>query len=371
MIEQSAQGFWLNGRFVSFSELGTVIANTPFENETLSFVRDWISGVHEFVLQTSGSTGDPKKIVIFRDQMVASALATANALNLKKGDTALLCIDPKYIGGKMMIVRALEVGMTLIATEPSGNPLVHIRSGQCVNFAAFVPYQIQKIITSDFSKNFNQIKKAIIGGSALEWTTKEQLQHFETMCFATFGMTETISHIALQKINGVDKQPYFKTLPGIAVQTDARGCLVIQASYLPEKIITNDIVELIDEHHFRLLGRWDNVINSGGVKIHPEEVEAAIKNIMESAGIETSFFIHSLPDAFLGQKVVLLVEAPSHTVETFLSLVGKMRERLHRYHLPKCIGFVRKFSLTETGKINRVQSAKNIVDIIEIPSSKP
>lgn len=369
MSEVSPVGFWLNGRFVRYQEVDTVTGNSPFENETLSFIREWILGNQNFHLQTSGSTGKPKLITIHRDQMVASAIATAKALGLKRDDVALLCIDPKYIGGKMMMVRSFVVGMLLIAVEPSANPVEHIRSDQCVNFAAFVPYQIQKIIDSSFSENLNRIEKIIIGGAAIESHTREQLQRFDVKCYATFGMTETISHIALQKVNGPDQQKYFETLPGVTVQTDERGCLTIRAPYLPDTVVTNDMTELVDPTHFRLLGRWDNVINSGGVKIHPEEIEAAIKNILESGGHKTSFVIHSLPDAFLGQKLVLLVEASSNSVETFLTFVGKMREQLHPYQVPKAIATVSALEYTETGKINRLQSAKNIVDVIPIPTS--
>jgi o-succinylbenzoate---CoA ligase len=357
----------LNGRFIELSAIstGAVEAKSSFEKETLSFIQDWLNGKEHFTLHTSGSTGTPKLITVRRDQMIASANATAKALQLKTNDTSLLCIDSKYIGGKMMLVRAFVVGMQITAVEPEANPLEKIPRDQCVNFAAFVPYQVQHILVSNGPHSFDPIKKLIIGGSALPPSTTFQLQSVNSECYATYGMTETISHIALQQLNGHDKQQYFHTLPGIVLQTDERGCLIINAPYIDHPVVTNDLVELINKEAFYITGRWDNVINSGGYKVIPEKVEATIQKILDDTETKMKFFISGISDPVLGQKVVMVVEANSHTVENFLRFFELLRSSVHRYEVPKAILLSGPFLYTETGKINRLQSLNNIQKIIE------
>jgi o-succinylbenzoate---CoA ligase len=352
----------MNGRFVPLSSVMDDSAEifSVFERETFEFIRLWLCGENSFRQFTSGSTGSPKSIKISREQMLASATLTQQALGLRKDSTALLCIDPKFIGGKMMIVRSLMIGMRLICVEPQGNPLLFLTPDQWVNFTAFVPYQIETILGSKRPHSLDQIEIAIIGGSSIHSTTIDQLDNHKTQCYATYGMTETVSHIALRKLHGHNRQQFFHILPGIHITKDERECLVIKAPYLSEKVITNDLVALKGFDTFEIFGRWDNIINSGGIKVIPEKVEAAIKNFLDASGIKMKFFVHGLSDKVLGQKVTLIVEADSRNVVAWELVLKKLSTSLTRYELPKDIAVVESFSTTESGKINRLQTIKNI-----------
>jgi O-succinylbenzoic acid--CoA ligase len=354
--------FLMNGRLV---QLSSVVSEreeprSAFEKETFQFIRQWFIGENIFHQLTSGSTGSPKSIEISREQMLASARLTQLALGLKKDFTSLLCIDPKFIGGKMMLARSFAIGMKLICVEPSANPLSFLALDQWVNFTAFVPYQIENILGSKRPHSLDKVDIVIIGGSSLNPSTIEQLQNHTASCYATYGMTETISHIALRKLNGRNRQERFHTLPGIQLTKDDRGCLVIRAPYLSEAVVTNDLVSLDSSGEFEILGRWDNVINSGSIKVIPEKVEAAIQKVLEASGIKTKFFIHGLSDNVLGQKVTLIVEADGGRVVEWEQILAKVSSGLSRYEFPKHIAFVSNFSTTESGKINRLQTVNNI-----------
>jgi O-succinylbenzoic acid--CoA ligase len=317
-----------NGRDTRIADIlnGSALPETPFEGAAFSFVRKWY-GDHEFFeQQTSGSTGIPKTILIARKSMAASAKLTHQALDLKTGATALLCLDPNYIAGKMMIVRAFVTGMKLLAVEPSLNPFENHVSHQPIDFTALVPAQLIEILRAHI--------------------------------FATYGMTETVSHIALQLINGPLKSEYFKILPGVKIHTDERGCLQIKTPFLSEEIATNDIVEIKNPTEFKWLGRADNVINSGGVKIIPEILEAQIQNLFSTMQIWNRYIVSSVPDPQFGNKLVLLVEGNMPIA------VEKVRSALQavlpHYHVPKQILVGVIFVMTKNGKINRLETRKKI-----------
>lgn len=347
----------LNGIIYNLDQLksGSFKSNlNSFELSTLNFCHDWLTGRQEFQLQTSGSTGAPKIITITRKQMEASASLTIKALKLRPDYTALVCLDTKYIAGQMMLVRCLTHGMNIIAVDPSANPFEKINSSLSIDFAAFVPYQIQTILNSSNSTRLSELKCAIIGGAPLDLIIKNGLQFYGCRFYATYGMTETISHVALQQLNGEQAQVYFEVLDGINISKDERECLVIQASYLTsEKIITNDLVEIIDEKKFRWLGRWDNVINSGGVKVVPETVELAVQEIFDSLKLTNQFFVAGLPDEKLNQKVALIVEGSSFTNDTQWNIEKELEEKIGRYERPKELKFIGNFMRTENGKVKR------------------
>jgi O-succinylbenzoic acid--CoA ligase len=349
---------WINGRLVSLNAVvhETEECRSAFEEHTFSFIREWLSGQKKFVLQTSGSTGAPKRITVTREQMEASAKLTEQALQLKRQHHALICIDTKYIGGKMMIARCLTIGMRIWAVDPTANPLSKIPVDQCVNFAAFVPLQIQTILGSKHPHSLNNLDQVIIGGAPLDEKVIEQLNTFLCRCYATYGMTETLSHVALRTLNGKNKQRYFELLPGVTVRQDERGCLVIYLPYLPEPVITNDIVELRGARQFVWLGRWDNVINSGGVKVIPEKVEAALTNLFFKAGIQSRFFVQGVEDQKFGQKVVLFVEGTDYTRELFQKLLRDPAIQLSPFEIPQEVRLIPSFVTTATGKVNRTQT---------------
>lgn len=335
----------MNNREVALPEILSGSAGTcsPFESETFTFIREWFGEKDSFTLNTSGSTGAPKKITLFRKQLKHSAHRTITAIGLSNNDTVLVCLDTKYIAGKMMLVRAFEGNMKVIAMEPSSSPLSNINQIK-IDFAAFVPLQLIEMLKQENCRShLNKMKAIIVGGAALPATQLQDIKKLKCHVYATYGMTETVSHIALQLLNGVDAQDYFYVLPGIKIEKDARGCLTIQMPEFEEKFITNDLVELIANDKFRWVGRYDNVINSGGFKISPEKIEQEIEKILP----EKSFFITGISDTRLGEKLILVMEGNLINNIDFSGL------NLHPYEIPKEIIHLPEFIRTETGKINR------------------
>jgi O-succinylbenzoic acid--CoA ligase len=224
--------------------------------------------------------------------------------------------------------------LDLKVVEPSSNPLKNI--DETIDFAAMVPLQLVNSLN-----DLDQVKTLIVGGGRVNLKLVEKLQNVSTQVYETYGMTETLTHVAIKPLNGPDKSNIFSALDGIRFDLDSRECLVIHATALnPEPIITNDLVDLINENSFRWLGRYDNVINSGGVKIIPEVVEAKLASVI----LNRRFFITGVADESLGEKVVLVVEGKKIDIS---------RDSLDKFEEPKEIYFIPKFVETESGKVNR------------------
>lgn len=349
---------WMNGRQVSFENiLGQKEAGrSSFEETTFSFIRSWLSGEETFLLSTSGSTGKPKEITLSRDQMVASAMQTAQKIDLRKFSNALVCIDTRYIGGKMMLVRSFTTGLSIMAFDPTANPLIKIPVDKCVQFAALVPYQINNILESKHPHLLNNVDKILIGGAPLGSGDTERLAQFQCACYETYGMTETISHIALRLVNTKLKQPYFEVLAGVSVSQDERGCLVISADYLQKQVITNDLVEIPEPGKFLWLGRWDTVINTGGVKVMPEKIEKELDIIFQRVNFHNRFFIAALPDPRLGNKIVLAIEGVQFSSESLLHALDILKTTVSPFEFPKEVYTASEFTFTPTQKIDRKQS---------------
>jgi o-succinylbenzoate---CoA ligase len=350
---------WINGRNLWLTDIGDekIIPLTEFEKSTFTFIREWFSGKHTFDLYTSGSTGTPKAITVTRAQMIASAKLTAHALQLHSSFNALLCLDTRYIAGKMMMVRSFETGMKLFAVDPCANPLHKIPVDRTIQFAALVPYQVQAILESKHPHLLDTLLSCIIGGAPLNNELREKLQSYSVSTYATYGMTETISHIGLQRVNGVHRTETYQTLPGVSVHLDKRNCLVIRAPYLEGDIVTNDLAEVIDDNKFKWLGRWDHVINSGGIKVSPENLEERIGKIFTRLKIKNSFFVFGVPDEKLGEKLVLVLESemPDHLMRV---LRDALVHSISTYELPKEFFVSPSFVYTNTNKINRKDSFK-------------
>jgi O-succinylbenzoic acid--CoA ligase len=329
--------FKLNGN--SFSSVDELLA---FANKSLKeiypFLQDWFSDSDVIMVKTSGSTGKPKAIELKKEFMRNSAIATGTFFSLPEKTTALLCMSSDYIAGKMMLVRALVLGWHMDVVLPVSNPLKGLE--KIYDFSAMVPMQLQNSLSE-----IHRIKKLIVGGGIVSQELEQQIQEVSIAVFATFGMTETITHIAVKKLNhksGVGKSHY-KLLPNVTISTDQRNCLVIHAPKVSEYInITNDVVEIISDTEFNWLGRYDNVINSGGIKLHPEEIEKKLSQV-----ISQRFFVTGIADEILGEKLVLVIEGePYH-------LFLDNTENLSKYETPKDICFVTQFVETETKKIQR------------------
>lgn len=311
-----------------------------------SFLKDWFSGCNQFMVHTSGSTGEPKPIMVSRKAFIASAQRTISFFSLKPGQSVLLCLPIGFIAGKMMIVRALVGGLNLIPVEPSGFPLQTVTNP--VDFAAFTPMQMMNELSRTSDSKLHLLRKVIIGGgivsSGLDNLLKEQT--FEV--WETYGMTETLTHIALRKINGNNPQKSFFPLPDIDISADYRGCLVIRnPEFLDGKVVTNDFADIQSDGSFRITGRWDNVINSGGVKIQPEKIEAALAEIYSD-----EVYASSVSNNLLGNQLVLVVNKQPENPQLLFSM---LEDKLPRHHIPASLYVVNEFPKTVSGKINRLE----------------
>jgi O-succinylbenzoic acid--CoA ligase len=324
----------------------------PFEQAVGNFLMDWLDEKTYVEVLTSGSTGKPKTIRLDKQAMVHSALATGDFFGIKLGDTALHCLPSHFIAGKMMLIRAMILGLSLDVIAPSSNPLKSIEKHY--DFGAMVPLQVENSL-EDLAK----IRILIVGGAPASNTLIARLQDLSTKIFATYGMTETITHIAAKPLNNLPKgfQGVYQTLPNIKVATDHRDCLVIDAPRIhSEKIITNDVVEIISETQFDWLGRFDNVINSGGIKLHPEQIEEKL-----STYISTRFFVTAVDDEQLGKKLILIVEDSEETLNVAeLTKTIQASKKLSKFEIPKEIFAVKKLQETDTGKIQRAKTLASL-----------
>lgn len=308
----------------------------PFETSAGDFLLEWLNTSDTIWVKTSGSTGAPKTIPIKKEFMVNSALATGKYFELKPGDCALLCLSTEFIAGKMMLVRAMVLGLQLDIIEPVSSPLKSIK--RPFDFCAMVPLQV-----SNSMDRVNQIKKLIIGGAPLSRKLKDELVNLKVQSFETYGMTETITHIAVRPVNAQS----YETLPEVQISTDERGCLVIDAPNVSvEKVITNDLVELADKTHFNWLGRFDNIINSGGIKLVPEQIELKLSSI-----IQNRFFLTGVADNELGEKLILVAEGDLNKSELEKKILGM--KGLGKFERPKEVFIVSNFVETPSGKVQR------------------
>jgi o-succinylbenzoate---CoA ligase len=347
----------LNQREVLIADImdGSVLCHDAFEESTTRFIKSWLSGGESFLLHTSGSTGPAKPIEIHRHQMEASAHATISALDLQPGSRALVCLDTRFIAGQMMLVRSLINDMEIEAVSPSANPLEERNWGKNIQFVAFVPYQLNVIVNSRQAAHLDRIEKIIIGGAPLSRPIEQALDKFRCTAYMTYGMTETISHIALRAVNGARKTNLYTTLPGIRVSIDDRSCLIVDCPYIRDKVVTNDMVRLINATTFEWTGRFDNVINTGGVKVSAERVEETAEAVIRSFNLHGGFVISSMPDEVLGEKVVLVIEAKSLDKSIKEMILVELYSLLPRYYAPKELVTLDEFPLTSTGKTDRVQ----------------
>ncbi|MDO9275937.1 MAG: AMP-binding protein [Lutibacter sp.] len=344
--EHFHSAFKLQGKSFS-SEEELIDFSKEISVEVANFLRNWFDATAFVEVKTSGSTGNPKIIQLQKEQMINSAIATGDYFNLPQNTTALLCLSANYIAGKMMLVRALTLGWYLDVVAPTSNPLKN--SDKNYDFSAMVPMQLLNSL-----EDIHKIKKLIVGGGTVSNELLSKIQEVETEIFATYGMTETITHIAVKKFNVIAsgaKQSNYKILPNIKISIDHRGCLVIDAPTISvEKVITNDLVEIISPTEFKWLGRIDNVINSGGIKLIPEQIEEKLAEI-----IENRFFVAGKKDAALGEKLILIIEGIKN--EDLLKRIQHLK-LLSTYEIPKEIYFLEKFIETQTNKIDRTKTLR-------------
>ncbi|WP_181308881.1 AMP-binding protein [Rufibacter sp. XAAS-G3-1] len=327
-----------------------------YEAKTLEFCKNWLQGVQEYPVQTSGSTGTPKFLELPRDRMEASAKRTLGIFGLQPEDRVLVCLNTEYIAGMMMLVRGLVGNLHMTIIEPTGNPLASVDPDAEFDFIAMVPLQLQTILeqTPEKVAKLNQMRAILLGGAAVGKTLEEAVQKLEVPVYQSYGMTETISHIAVRRLNGAEKTDYYTAPPEVTLGQDERGCLTIWAEVTGgETLVTNDLVELLDNNSFRWLGRADNTINSGGVKVQLEKVEAALGEALAELGISRRYFAAALPDETLGERLIAVLEGSPLTQEEETNLKGKLSESLSKYEIPKQFGYLPRLPETATGKIDR------------------
>lgn len=330
-------------------QLKSLFPQTEFEEKVISFLEDWHSYSTTVSVQTSGSTGIPKVFEIEKERMQSSAKMTCDYLGLKEGDSALVCLPVEYISGKMMIVRSVVRKLKLTIESPSSTPLANLDHE--IDFCAMSPLQVENSL-----EQLHFIKKIIIGGAQVSESLKQKIADalqntaYETTIYETYGMSETLSHIALKQIYPVSEE-HFTLFEGVEISLDERGCLNIKAPKLnPEILQTNDLVELKNNRQFKFLGRFDNVINSAGLKIFPEQLEYFMKQKLSH---EIVFL--GLNDETYGQKLVAIIESDeSDKLKSQLRpILSELAETFTKNHLPKQILYLEKIPRLPNGKINR------------------
>lgn len=329
--------FKLNGFHLSEDDLCRVAYSFIKEGEAYEravgdFILYWFDQNSYIEMQTSGTTGAPKLIRVGKQAMVNSAIATGEFFDLPSGIKVLHCLPTQYVAGKMMLVRAFILGWDMDLVAPASNPLE--RNETEYDFAAMVPLQAEHSLGK-----LHTVKKLILGGAKVSQALSEKLSALSTKIYETYGMTETITHIAAKPIG----EEAFTVLPNVNISRDDRNCLVIDPYKIcDEPVVTNDVVEIVDDTHFIWLGRYDNVINSGGVKLFPEQIEEKL-----SGKIDRRFYVKGVADEVLGEKLVLVVEGEP------LDIDKAVFKGLGKFEKPKDILFVEKFEETGSGKIKR------------------
>ena len=355
----------LSGQHFNRAELLNY-AQTLVESESIEwkqrlgqFIIQWLDDRPFIEVMTSGSTGIPKSIRLRKTAMIASARLTGQFFGLKPGQQALLCLRVSYIAGLMMVVRAMVHEMNLIIVPPNHSPLEFISDDTNIHFAAMLPVQVMNALESEELKaKLEAINTIIVGGAPVTPSLEAGIKMLNNHVYATYGMTETITHIAVRRLSGSESSKEFILLPGISVSTDKRGCLTVRVPYLKNNpVVTNDVVRLSSPNSFHWLGRFDNVINSGGLKLFPEEIEQKIESF-----IPCRFFISSITDDRLGEVPVLVVEKSQVLCEEYLDeLTRKMTEVLRKTELPHHIYCAAAFHEGENGKINRKKTLKTLI----------
>lgn len=314
-----------------------------WEKEWLDFLSEWYNNRDFIEVQTSGSTGTPKNIQLKKDFVAASALRTIHFFNLKEGHRVLHCLPTRFIAGKLMVVRAVVGKLDLYPVDPSADFII-LTTGLNFRFAAMVINQAIKCL--DY-KHWN-LEFLLLGGSSVPAELEEKLQSRKTVCFSSYAMTETATHIALRQLNGNKKDDYYHCLEEINVSLNEENCLRIEMPGLKDEFLqTSDLGELKDNRNFKILGRADNVIISGGIKFSPERIEGKLEKDMKAP-----FLISSLSDKKLGEQLILAVEG-SENQELRIHVATIAEQHLLKFERPRQIIFVDSIPRTANNKPDR------------------
>ncbi|MBD5349795.1 MAG: AMP-binding protein [Bacteroides sp.] len=322
-------------------------------DDVMHFVDEWKSDSPYMQAHTSGSTGTPKEIKLLKSDMITSAKMTCEFLNISGGGLMALVLSPGYIAGKMMIVRSMVTDSALWVEKPSNRPLLNYNLTDDIDLLAVVPSQLDYLLSDEVVR---KVKNLLIGGSPLSAEMESRLMASGVNGYVTYGMTETCSHVSLRRLG----EEFYSAMPGVRFGLDSRGCLTIECPHLSiGSVVTNDVVELRDDTHFRWLGRYDNVINSGGIKLFPEEIETRISRIVG----DLSYYLCSRNSKRWGEELVMVVEGSRNLQRLYESLSANL-EAIMR---PKAIISVGELPRTFSGKIKRLspESLNNLIDSYE------
>ncbi len=329
--------------------------NTPlWEKDVYAFILQWLDDSDTIVQHSSGTTGKSKLIRLQKQAMLRSAESTCRYFRLAYGQTAVLCLPIEYIAGKMMVVRSIVCGLNLVITEPKSKP--GIQDIGKIDFCAMVPFQVMNTFTA--KNDLPTVRILIIGGAEISKELENLVKDIPTQAYATYGMAETCSHIALRRINGANPESMYKALPGIELDSDNRGCLIIKAPYLPGPVITNDRVRLSGHSRFRWIGRFDNLINSGGIKVVPEEIESILSG---KTGIEAALI--GLPDPKLGQRLILVTEKINVPISDDL-ILAQLSLLIPAKLVPKNLIRIERFPRNASFKIDRLKLARLVYEMM-------
>lgn len=350
----------INGRSFSASDClaGLVSLNDPGAASTLQEVLcNWFSSSDHFELMTSGSTGKPKRISVLKEQMMQSAMATCSYFNLKAGDRALLALPLQFVSGVMMLVRALVAGLELTIVPPSARPLQSLDQVAPFRFIPLTPMQLSLSLESEEERSvISKSEIILLGGSSITPDLEEKVRGLAPSIYSGYGMTETLSHIALRRLNGDRPSKFYTPMPGVKISLSEQQTLIVDAPHLSDTaVITNDIATLMPDMSFSIVGRSDNVVNSGGLKIQLEEVEEHLSGL-----IKRPFALSAVADQRLGEKLVLLLQQTDEPID-FAILIEELKAIADTKLLPKECFMVESIPQTANQKTDR-QACRTLVE---------
>ncbi len=347
-------GFQIGDKQIKFEDYKSLYiyrSSYPVVVEVIDFLQFWYDEGQELIFTTSGSTGKAKEIVHSKMAMLKSADYSQSFFKYKSNDNSLLSLPLSYVSGKMMLIRAIRSQLNFIIQNISSNPLKNI--DQNIDFLALTPMQFINA-HSENSIQLQKVKTILLGGSAVDESLERMIKSWNNSIYVGFGMTETLTHVALRKLNGVDKTDYYSAIsPEFCFRTNAENCLVINAPHLPEEVISNDIVELLNDQQFYWKGRKDNIVNSGGIKLNVESIENVL-NLYLSENLMLFGEDHKV----LGQSLSLCIEGLRSD-----ALIAELRivmTKLDKYERPKKVYFLDKFEYTGNEKLMREKTIDRI-----------
>jgi O-succinylbenzoic acid--CoA ligase len=338
----------LNLDFSNQQHVFDIYASDEYQQQVLDFCKRWLQGAQKFLFHTSGSTGVPKQIWIDRKRLEASATATLALLNVSEQDHFLCCLPIQNIGGAMVLIRAMMAKASCTVLQPTLTPLNLLLAQHNFTVASFVPSQLTQLDDRKICSVFEQIATVLVGGAPIRVSLETQLAACKNTIYHTYGMTETVSHIAVRKIG---HESSFQTLPGISINLNDEQCLCIKAAVTDDKwIATNDVAELISSNQFRIIGRKDFVINTGGVKVPAEVVEALLCSLLPSGA---DAIIVPTDDEQFGQVVTAIVSGIDETSPLLPKIQSDLKDKLPPYYAPRKWIFVDQIPYTAAGKPDR------------------